>query len=287
MTRGWLMAQPTICIRQHFVSQFYLKQFADPMFTKNLQVFLCRSGKWEPKSPKQIGWSPHLTSYYGEDGILTDAFDLFVTRSIEEPAATVMKKLAVGDEISEQERAIAAMFISLTAARSPTLLKSVIDDHVTTMNEADRDDSNQAAKAWCEKNKLSYSEETIKEFLKPTQLGATYVWMKSLCRRLMQWNWHFVATTDSAPFVVSDRPVFSRFESDTYLLGLPFSSTHGVIIFSDGMINTNHPQIENVRAMNAQTISGATDFIAGPSKSFPGDERLSIWRERALEVRKS
>jgi len=281
------MTNQNVCIRQHFVSQFYLKQFAAPMFSKNLQVFLCSTGKWEPKSPKQIGWSPHLTSYYSNDGRLTDEFDLFITRTVEEPAAPVMKKLAVGSEITEEERAIAAMFISITAARSPKLLRNVLADHITKMTDKDRSDTDEAAKAWCVSNKLEYSDESIKEFLKPTQLGATFLWAKDLCNRLMRWDWHFVSTIVGEPFVVSDCPIFSERSHDGYyLLGLPFSATHGVIILSSGQLNVSHSQIDNVRAMNFQTISNATEFIAGASQSFPGDDRLSIWRQRTLQAKR-
>ena len=270
------------CQRQHYVSQFYLRQFADPMFSQNLQVFLCKTGEWETRTSKGVGWSPHLLSYYNDEGRRTDEFDQYLKRTIEDPAAPVLRKLANAESITDDERNVAASFIALTASRTPEMLGSSIGDHVAKMSDDERKSIEGAAEAWCASSSLKYSASAVQDFLKPSQLGAMLLWAQSVQKRLMAWKWHAVSTTVSHPFVTSDRPVFMERDNGISLVGFPVSSTNALIIYSDCMLRNDHTLEENLRAVNFQTIDKATEFIVAPSQTFPGSDHLNVWRERAL-----
>ena len=46
--------------RQHFIARFYLRNFAEPMFSDSLCVYDLRKRRWEKRSPEGVGWFPHL-----------------------------------------------------------------------------------------------------------------------------------------------------------------------------------------------------------------------------------
>ena len=97
------------------------------MFSRNLLVLDMKSGRWERRTPKGVGWSSHLYSFVDATGRRTDAFDKHVKRQIEDPAAPALKKLAVGGDLDGEERAAVAGFIALTAARNPQAIKDAMD----------------------------------------------------------------------------------------------------------------------------------------------------------------
>lgn len=124
--------------RQHFIARFYLRNFAEPLFSDNLSVYDMRKRRWERRTPDGVGWFPHLCSMIEMDGRRTDAFDQYLKLHVEDPAAPALKKLATGGNIDAAERTAVAMFIALTAARSPELMSSVVTAHMDGLAKADR-----------------------------------------------------------------------------------------------------------------------------------------------------
>jgi Protein of unknown function (DUF4238) len=64
--------------RQHFIARFYLRNFAEPMFSDNLCVYDMRKRRWERRTPDGVGWSPHLCSLIDMHGKRTDEFDQYL-----------------------------------------------------------------------------------------------------------------------------------------------------------------------------------------------------------------
>ena len=112
--------------RQHFISQCYLRNFANPPFSNNLQVFDKRMGTWRRKSPKSIGWESDFFTVTKLDGSTSDEFDAFWGQ-FECRVAPVLKRIAQEKVLTEEDRPPLALFIAHTAARSPDLLREAID----------------------------------------------------------------------------------------------------------------------------------------------------------------
>ena len=126
--------------RQHYIARFYLKNFAEPIFSDNLCVYDLQKHCWEERTPNGVGWFPHLCSMIDMDGSRTDDFDKFLNREVENPAAPAMKKLATGEVLDSSERSAVALFIALTAARSPQMMNTAMQGHLDRLPEADREE---------------------------------------------------------------------------------------------------------------------------------------------------
>ena len=135
--------------RQHFIARFYLRNFAEPAFSANLCVYDLRKHRWDRLSPRGVGWFPHLFSMIDMDGNRTDEFDQYLKREVEDPAAPALKKLATAGALDSGERSAVALFISLTAARSPKLMNSVMGGHLERQTEVDRAQFEGLVKLWC------------------------------------------------------------------------------------------------------------------------------------------
>jgi hypothetical protein len=262
----------TANVKQHFVAQFYLRNFTDPMFSNNLHVYRFGERRWRSNSPKQIGWLSDHYSMIKMDGERSDEFDKFLNRYVEEPGAPAMKKLAMGEEIDADERSAVAAFIALTAARSPQLMNAALTQHQESLSSDARAEQEEIIKCWCELTRGPYDLKAHAAFLKPSQFGAIWVWLRSLQQRLLQWSWNLVRTTSDQPFVTSDRPVFARrWEGGAGIVSFPVSS-EVALVFVQGIQFREPP--DAVCRINQQTLVNAKDFVAACKDSFPGDDLL-------------
>lgn len=248
--------------RQHFIARFYLRNFAEPMFSENLCVFDMRKRRWERRTPEGVGWFSHLCSMIDAGGNRTDDFDQFLKRNVEDPAAPALKKLAVGGAVDPSERSAVALFIALTAARSPKMIETVVESHLAKLTHAERNELDDLAKRWCHWIGRSFDAKSLHEFLKPSSFGAIWLWSQNLQRRLIDWDWHLIKTTNDQPFVTSDRPVFAQWdlEMGVRLVSFPVSSEIAIIV-SNGRLNTARDSRNDVAVMNRQTLDSATEFV--------------------------
>jgi hypothetical protein len=46
--------------RQHFIARFYLRHFAEPMFSDSLSYYDMKQQRWERRTPDGVGWFKHL-----------------------------------------------------------------------------------------------------------------------------------------------------------------------------------------------------------------------------------
>lgn len=263
--------------RQHFIARFYLRNFAEPVFSDNLCVYDLRKQRWERRSPDGVGWFPHLCSMIDMEGNRTDEFDQFLKQQIEDPAAPALRKLATGGALDPGERAAVALFAALTAARSPEMMNGVVMEHLGGLAPAARAELDDLVKLWCDWTGKRYDSKSHSEFLKPSSFGAIWVWSQSLQRRLLEWEWHLVQTTRDRPFVTSDRPVFAQWdrEQDVRLVSFPVSSEFAIVVISGGQFNEARDRTNEAVAMNRQTIDRASEFVVAWKETFPADEFLA------------
>lgn len=262
--------------RQHFIARFYLRNFAEPMFSDNLCVYNMGKHRWEKRSPNGVGWFPHLCSMIDMAGSRNDDFDQFLKRQVEDPAAPALRKSATGETLDPGERAPVALFIALTAARSPEMMNAVVTRHLGGLAPAARTELDDLVKLWCGWTRKPYDSRSHSEFLKPSSFGAIWVWSQSLQRRLLEWEWHLVRTTKDQPFVTSDRPVFAQWDraQDVRLVSVPVSSEFALVVISGGQFNEARDRTREVAFMNRQTMHCASEFIVACKEGFPGDDFL-------------
>jgi hypothetical protein len=262
--------------RQHFVARFYLRNFAEPMFSDNLRVYDIRKRRWETRTPDGVGWSSHLCSLIEMDGKRTDDFDRFLKLSVEDPAVPAIKSLATGAALGDDGRSAVAMFIALTAARSPEMMKGIVSEHRDKLSTRDQAELDALVRIWCAITGKPCDSKAHDEFLKPSTFGAIWFWSLSLRDRLVNWNWHVVQTTRTKPFVTSDRPVYTEWESDQNLglVSFPVSTEFALIVTSGGCFNEARDRTREAFVINRQTMERACEFVVACEEGFPGDDHL-------------
>ncbi len=267
--------------RQHFSARFYLRNFAEPMFSDKLHVYDLQKRRWKTCTPNGVGWFPYLYSMIDMKGNRTDEFDQFLKLNVEDPAAPAMKKLATGGAIDAKERSAVALFIALTFARSPAVMNGVLAEHLDGLDPAARSESDDLVKQWCHWTEKPYGSKSHGEFLKPSTFGAIWVWSQSLQLRLLQWQWRLVRTTRDRPFVTSDQPVFAQKQDGVQLVTFPVSSEIALIMINGGQFSEARDLTNEAFAMNRQTVARATEFVVCFKDSFPGDNYLTSSGKRA------
>lgn len=268
--------------RHHFVAQFYQKNFAEPMFSKNIRVYEATTQEWnpQPRTPNGIGWFPHLYSTINDGGERTDTFEDFLQRYVDGPAHRAMKVAATEpEELTDDQRSTVALFIGFAAARTPTMMKSTSEGYFENLPKEDINDLEQVVRMWCACTNQSYSDKSLCDFMKPSLLSAIITWAVSIRDRLLKWKWTFIRASRHKPFITSDWPVFAQHDEqdDIRFAGFPISSQVAALINSSGEIRTDIDPHDGVRAMNFQTLDRAQHFVISHQDSFPGDESLKDW----------
>ncbi len=263
--------------RQHFIAQFYLRNFADPIFSDALWYYDLKKRSWEQRSPRGVGWFPHLCSIYDQEGRRTDEFDKYMKTTVEDPAAPALKKLALRGDLLAGEQQAVALFIALTALRSPKRIEDLLKHYRESLVEGARATLEAEAVRWCESMGRQADDDGLKEFYKPRVLQDAIRAAWRIQRELMNWQWHVVYTPREQPFVSSDMPVLAQWleETKTGLVTFPVSSEVALVLFTGGRLRTERDSQHDPRAMNLGTIRYATEFVVSCTRGVPSDDDLS------------
>jgi hypothetical protein len=177
------------------------------------------------------------------EGNRADEFDQFIRAKVKEVAAPAFRKLATGECIDEEGRAGVALFIGITAARSPEMMRSVMDGLFKSMEGNVREELNELTRVWCEHIGRPFGEMVVFDFLKPSQFGGIWLWAQSFQDRLLKWKWHLFRTTRDQPFVTSDMPVFAQWDpkQDFRLVSFPVSSEYALMAIHASSLSTTLP----------------------------------------------
>jgi hypothetical protein len=150
--------------RQHFIARLYIRNFTEPIFTGKVSVYDLHKQRWESRSPEGVGWRPYLCSMIDMNGKRTDEFDRFLRKAVEEPAAPVLRRLAKGDlNLGAADRAVVALFVALTAARSPALMDNVLKAHLDGLSGSDREEL-EAVSLWSHLTGTPLTEKAARSF---------------------------------------------------------------------------------------------------------------------------
>lgn len=211
--------------KHHFVAQFYQRNFANPMFSDNICIYESRTQAWSigHRTPKGIGWFPHLYNMTAENAQRTDAFEDFLQKYVDGVAAPVMKKAACEPEnLNKQERESIALFIGFALARTPEIMHSTQDDGLSKLSDNRSTELIEMAIEWCRSIGKPYTDRSLKEFLKPGLLKAVVSAALSIRDRVLQLHWSFVRTTEDEPFIISDWPVYAEHDPKSNTRSLAF-----------------------------------------------------------------
>jgi hypothetical protein len=263
--------------RHHYIAEFYLRNFTEPMFGRNLFVYERKTHKWDPRTPKGIGWFPHLYTMLDDFGERTTYFEKFLADHIETPIAPIMKKAATAPEqLTHIERENIAMFIGVTAARTPSMVKETLDEYFDDLPIDDIAELKDLVKVWCSITGRNYTAKSKNDFMKPSMFRAILIWAASLRDRLIKWNWTFIRTARNRPFITSDSPVLAQKQGDIRLVTFPISSEISVVICNTSLANKTDRE-NDVITMNRGTMQDAKEFVICHMNSFPCDTFIKTW----------
>jgi hypothetical protein len=250
------------------------------MYGNQLFVYKRKTQKWDTITPRGIAWFPHLYTMFDDFGEQTDHFERFLADHIETPAAPIMKKAAMTPEqLTDIERESIAMFMGISAARTPSFVNETPDEYFDNLPVKDIDELEALVKVWCSISGHDYTPQSRNEFMKPSVFGAILMWAASLRDRLMKWDWTFLRTTRKQPFITSDAPVLTQKHGHIRLVTFPISSEIAVAISNKRFKNNRHPE-NDVIAMNRGTMESAKEFVICHKNDFPCDAFLKDWVKR-------
>jgi len=217
---------------------------------------------------------------FDEMGERTDAFEHFLSEQIEGPATAPLQKAALKPEnLNKQERAAVAMFMCVTATRTPAMLKMTQQAYFEQLPVGEVKDVRGLAQLWARHVRLPAGKDPLAEFAKPSAFGAILVFAERLRQRLIAWQWEFIRTDRSKPFVTSDWPVYGERDKDSGIefVQFPVSSEVAVIAYSAGHLRSDRKHAGDVKAFNRGTLERAREFAVCRTPCFPGDEYLRDW----------
>jgi hypothetical protein len=130
-------------VKQHYVPQFYLREFLDPVLEAKGQnvLWLYEAGRYATKkSVKDVGYEPDFYEIPAGGGNAPDAeqpgFLEKHLQQLEAAAAPTLRKLAEGDfALTPRQRGEFAGFIALTMCRTP-FFGHMIDELFSRVNRA-------------------------------------------------------------------------------------------------------------------------------------------------------
>lgn len=269
-------ANKVLSKKHHSTPVSYLSNFVDPSQPDYLWVYRKGHKRWNRAKPKSIGYEIDANSIIDDRGEKTDAFEQWLGTNVDEPSASVLKKV-VSDrhQLTSEDRENLLRFILFLAGRNPELQNSVISEYV--QRQQDDHKLNKEINEWCGSIEPSRGQVTSRDFFKPSILAAIPEFVHNQFKYLIDAKWHFISTTPDRPFVVSDKPANADLDDDTRLITCPLSSLMAVIVLTGGDYNDTHSHNEDVSMLNMRTIAKAERWIACCQQSFPGDDFLDKW----------
>lgn len=113
----------------HFVPEFYLKNFCNSegdIFVSRLIVSDERVPLWFPKKPSQIAYQEHLyTSVSAEEKRDVDAFEVWIEKEFENPAAPAIKKAVQDAPLTKKDWHAIIRFLAAQHVRTPARLLEI------------------------------------------------------------------------------------------------------------------------------------------------------------------
>jgi len=292
---------------QHYIPQFYLREFADPETPNGYEpyvwVYEHESKRWKKKSPKNIASKLDFYSFIDQEGKRRDEIEKEGLSNIAGKTALIYRnKICTRQCLTIQERATIAEFVATMMTRVPKFHNlidasmSEITTRIMEMYKARPD----AAKKFKEEYERDIGKKLPEEFdeswLDPSRykinttksfLLKTMVSLSEIAKIIFKMNWTFLHTNEDAWFITSDNPFSmrnSKSNSPWYGYGLMSQDIEVAIplsrqicllaIWKKGLWpHIDVPQLV-VEELNHDRIEASDKFIISPQNDFIGSQFL-------------
>lgn len=281
---------------QHYIPQFYLREFTDPETPNGHEPYVWvyghESKKWKKKSPKNIASKPNFYSFIDQEGKKRDEIEKGLSTIEGKTASIYRNKICTRQQLTIQEKATIAEFIVLMVTRVPSF-HNTIDSSVCKLTKILLEMYKarpEAAKKFKEEyerdigRKLPEDFDERKSFILKMMISLT-----EIAKIIFNMTWTFIHTTEKAWFITSDSPFNMRnpkSNSPWYGHGLAYQDIEVTIPLSRQICllatwkkglwpHIDVPQLV-VEELNHDRIEASDKFIISSQNDFIGSQFLHV-----------
>jgi hypothetical protein len=299
----------TVAKDQHFLPQFYLRQFVDPNTPPGQEpyvwLFEMSERRWRRRAPKNVASLRYYYAYRDENDQLINMIEPHLA-TIESLGATLIRKLEFREILTEHEQLYFSFFVALLTVRTPQsreatrrFVKRIGRDVITSLIQHWREYPEKF-----EASKRNYQEKTgktldmsIDDFEQHMPelmlndagtLGYSLLPAFGLAERLMEMTWWFYFTQAEDRLIICDHPGdFALPEDITEQSFLGFSTKDAEfhVPLTPNLVFAAHDDgsgrgfggllsREQVARIDRRMAQRAEQFIVSTKPTFLGDEVL-------------
>jgi hypothetical protein len=298
-------------MQQHYLPQFYLKEFCDPNTPSGQEPYVWLCGRdnlaWRKKAPANIAKGADMYSFTDKDGQRHDEIEKGLAEVEGQTAGIIRNKIFKYDpNLDEQEAVMLAMFVGYMAVRIPAFHQQLGDfmtDVVKAMMtlQASKPEAFPALKAAVEQD----TGEKLPDWFGPEHLDPSkYIItpskslvvalalspIKEITYHLANMAWVFLVAEQEF-FITSDWPfcmLNPKLIGSFYGPGLAQKDVEITVPLSPKislLATWDKPSTvfrgvgsEAVSIINRRTALMAREFVVSPQAGFAGQEILESWK---------
>lgn len=294
---------------QHFLPQFYLRQFVDPDTPPGMEPYVwlydLAEGRWRKRAPKNVASLRHYYAFRGADNQLINVLDPKLA-TVESLGAILIRKLVARKPLTEHQQLHFSLFVALLTVRTPQsreLTKSFFRrkgrEFIAAMIQRWRDDPEEYAAS-----QRTYQEKTGKEFAMGVDelekhtpelvlndagvLGFSMLPALGLMQQLLEMTWRFYSTEQEDRLIICDHPCdfalphavteesFHGFMTKDAEFHVPLTPNLVFTAHDDGFGRAFDGPLgrEDVARINRRMAHRAEQFIVSTKPTFVGDDVL-------------
>lgn len=252
--------------KQHYIPQFYLKYFTDPMtpaiYEPYVWVLNKETGEIKQRAPKNIAYENGFNDIVDSNGNISSIVEEEF-QQIENEAAKAFRKVMKFDELSEYEKISLSKFIISMRFRTP----SFISTYKSIIQRKD-------VKELFYKEGLDFIPNEI-------EMDSTIRVTNLVEKWLLRMEWSLLISPKEKKFITSDNPVLVKNIQDSRYIIVGFGLKDDVeIIFPIspnfclyGSWKSNRMIIENIgieetKEINIEVFKNSFDYVYSSSKEI-------------------
>ena len=281
--------------RHHYVSQFHLKQFVDPLSIETRDPWLwigdLQTGALKQRAPKNIGWE--RDAFAGPAGLADRSASLerYLEREVETPAAKVLASLSFPVQVIPSEL---GRYVAWAAARSIVMRSRYQAWLANTLVPLDVPGDEAISPAPERLHSMEHPQQGIDNQVPSSQInhrllggwnllirGADFLELVHLQAATFQkqffpyLSWIMLLAPPNCFFIIGDRPVVWEVNGATDLrpayldhpaVHLFAPLTRSIALFAYHAKGAK-PAFVNYEYVNTTIAVASVDWIAGPSKA--------------------
>jgi hypothetical protein len=300
----------TVAKDQHFLPQFYLRQFLDPATPPNQEpyvwLFDLSKRQWRRRAPENFASLRHYYAYRDQEGKLINLIEPTLT-GVETSAAKLIHKLKTHQQLTEREQLEFCFFVAQLTVRTPQhreltrrSLERMGRDVITTLIQHlhENPDKFEAVQRRYQEKTGTNSTLSIDDLMQNPPslefndiglLAYSLVPCVGLTQRLLGMTWRFYFTADEERLIICDHPgdfafpeevaeeSFRGFFTKGVEFHVPLTPNLVFTAYDDGVDRAFGGLLgrEDITRMNRRMARRAEQFIVSTKPTFLGDEVLA------------